>query len=85
MRTDEKAVCQSMSLPAQLARRVRKLAKIGKTSINRVLVELIETGIKSKEMEMLKFNELADLLTPTSGLIERKRIKEILARKTFGE
>ena len=85
MATKEKAVRQSVSLPARLARRVRSLAKNRKTSTNRVLVELIETGIESKEAEKTKFFELADQLSATSDPIEQKRIKEILARMTFGE
>jgi predicted DNA-binding protein len=85
MTTNEKAVRQSVSLPARLARRVRSLAKNRKTSTNRVLVELIETGIESKEAEKLRFFDLADQLSAASDPIERKRIKELLARMTFGE
>jgi hypothetical protein len=85
MSTMEKGVRQSVSLPARLARRVRTLAKNRKMSTNRVLVELIETGIESKEAERSRFFELADQLIATSDPAERKRIKEILARMTFGE
>ena len=85
MTTVEKPIRQSVSLPARLARRVRTLAKNRKSSTNRVLVELIETGIKSKEAEKSKFFELADQLSATSDPAERRRIKEILARMTFGE
>jgi hypothetical protein len=85
MTTSEKAVRQSVSLPARLARRVRTLAKNRKTSTNRVLVELIETGIESKESEKSRFFALADQLAATSDPAERKRIKDALARMTFGE
>jgi len=85
MTTAEKPIRQSVSLPARLARRVRTLAKNRKTSTNRVLVELIETGIESKESEKSRFFELADQLSATSDPTERERIKEILARMTFGE
>jgi hypothetical protein len=85
MATSEKVVRQSVSLPAHLARRVRTIAKNRKTSTNRVLVELIETGIESKEAEKLRFFDLADQLSATSDPVERKRIKELLARMTFGE
>jgi predicted DNA-binding protein len=85
MRTTDKAVRQSVSLPARLARRVRSLARNRKTSTNRVLVELIETGIESKEAEKSRFFDLADQLSATSDPVERKRIKEILARMTFGQ
>jgi predicted DNA-binding protein len=85
MKANEKPVRQSVSLPARLARRVRTLAKNRNTSTNRVLVELIETGIESKETEKSKFFDLADQLSATSDPAERKRIKETLARMTFGE
>jgi hypothetical protein len=85
MTTSKKAVRQSVSLPAPLARRVRTLAKNRKTSTNRVLVELIETGIESNEAEKSRFFDLADQLSATTDPVERKRIKEILARMTFGE
>jgi len=85
MATIENSVRQSVSLPARLARQVRTLAKKRKTSTNRVLVELIELGIESKEAEKSKFFDLADQLSSTSDPSERKRIKESLARMTFGE
>ena len=85
MTTSKKAVRQSVSLPPTLAKRVRSLAKNRKTSTNRVLVELIETGIESRESEKQRFFELADQLGAASDPAERKRIKETLARMTFGE
>ena len=48
-------------------------------------MELNEAGIDSKEAEKSKFFDLADQLTATSDPAERKRIKETLARMTFGE
>jgi predicted DNA-binding protein len=85
MTTADKPIRQSVSLPARLARRVRNLAKNRKTSTNRVLVELIETGIETKESEKSRFFDLADQLSASSDPAERKRIKEILARMTFGD
>jgi hypothetical protein len=85
MATIDKSVRQSISLPSRLARQVRALAKTRRTSANRVLVELIETGLESKEGEKRRFFELADQLTRSSDPSERKRIKEQLARMTFGE
>jgi hypothetical protein len=85
MASDEKPVRQSVSLPPRLARRVRTIAKNRRTSTNRVLVELIETGIESKEAERTRFFELADKLSASSDPVERKRTKQALARMTFGE
>jgi hypothetical protein len=61
------------------------LAKHQKTSANRVLVELIETGLESKEAEKRRFLELADQLGSSTNRAEQGRIKEELARLTFGE
>ena len=83
MTTIEKAVRQSISLPSRLAKRVKALAKVQRTSANRVLVELIETGLESKEAEKRRFFELADQLSASTDPEEQQRIKEELARMTF--
>ena len=85
MATREKPIRQSISLPAHLAKVVRALAQRQKTSANRVLVELIETGLESKEAERRRFFELADQLSTSTDRAEQRRIKEELARLTFGE
>ena len=85
MVTIEKPIRQSISLPSRLAKRVRALAKHQKTSANRVLVELIETGLESKEAEKQRFFELADQLGASTDRAEQQRLKEELAHLTFGE
>ena len=85
MATTEKAVRQSVSLPPPLARRVKALAKSRKVSSNRVLVDLVEAGLRSKEEERRKFLELADRLSKTTDAKEQQGLKEQLARMTFGE
>jgi hypothetical protein len=54
-------------------------------SANRVLVDLIEAGLHSKEAERQRFFELANRLTESADSAERQHIKEELARMTFGE
>lgn len=85
MATIEKTVRQSISLPPRLAKRVRALAKNQRTSANQVLVELIESGLDSKEAEKRRFFELAERLTASADPGEQQHIKEELARMTFGE
>ncbi len=85
MATMKKPTRQSISLPSRLAKRVKALAKHQKTSANRVLVELIETGLESKEAEKRRFFKLADQLSTSTDRAEQRRIKEELARLTFGE
>jgi hypothetical protein len=85
MGTIEKAVRQSVSLPSPLAKRVKALAKNRKVSSNRILVELVETGLRAKEEEKRRFFELADMLSTSTDAKEQQALKEQLARMTFGE
>ena len=85
MGTIEKAVRQSVSLPSPLAKRVKALAKNRKVSSNRILVELVEIGLRSKEEERRRFFELADRLSTSTDTKEQQKLKEQLARMTFGE
>ena len=81
----EKPVRQSVSLPARVARRVKLLAKTSNTSANRIIVDLIESGIEVREQERKRFFELADRLANSRNAEDQKRLKEELARLTFGE
>ena len=81
----EKVVRQSVSLSPALARRVRALAKRSRVSANRVLVDLIETGLDAREQEKKHFFELADRLATASDAAEQSRLKRELARMTFGD
>jgi metal-responsive CopG/Arc/MetJ family transcriptional regulator len=85
MSISEKPVRQSVTLPARVARRVNSLAKSGSTSANRVIVDLIESGIEAREHERKRFFDLADRLAHSRNAEEQKRLKEELARMTFGE
>src|SRR4030095_5570444 len=75
----EKSIRQSVSLPARIAKHVRLLARTQNTSANRVLVDLIEAGLDSKEREKQRFFELANRLVESADSAERQRIKEELA------
>ena len=85
MRNSEKPTRQSISLPPRVARRVKALARTQKTSANRVVVDLIEAGLEGQEQEKRRFLDLADRLARASTPEEEKRLKEELARMTFGE
>jgi hypothetical protein len=81
----ERQIRQSVSLPAHIAKRVHGLARTRKISVSRVVVDLIEAGIQAKEAEKHHFFSLADQLTKSDDPAERQRIKEELARMTFGD
>ena len=85
MSTADKTIRQSISLPARVARRVKSLAKTSSTSANRIIVDLIESGIEARERERKRFFELADRLARSRDTEEQKRLKEEMARMTFGE
>ncbi|HEX4959909.1 MAG TPA: hypothetical protein VF173_03655 [Thermoanaerobaculia bacterium] len=85
MSTVERPVRQSVSLSPGIAHRVKSLAKSSRTSANRILVELIESGLEAREHERKRFFELADRLARSSDPEEQIRLKEDLARMTFGE
>ena len=81
----EKSVRQSVTLPARVARRVKSLAKTSNMSANRIIVELIESGIEARQQERKRFLELADRLARSRDVAEQTRLKEELAVLTFGE
>jgi len=85
MPTAEKTVRQSVSLPVRVARRVKSLAQTSNTSTSRVITELIESGLDAREQEKQRFFEIADRLSRSRDPEEQKRLKEELARMTFGE
>lgn len=49
-----------------------------------MLVDLIEAGLQSKDAEKERFFSLVARLTEASDPAERERLKEELARMTFG-
>jgi predicted DNA-binding protein len=85
MSTADKLVRQSVSLPARVASRVKSLARTSGTSANRMIVELIESGLEAREQEKRRFFDLADRLARSRDPEEQKRLKEELARMTFGD
>jgi hypothetical protein len=84
MPTREKPIRTSVTLPVRVARHVRSLAKARRTSASRVLVDLVEAGLDARAAEKRRFLELADRLARSKVPAERARIKEELARLTFG-
>ena len=85
MNRAEPSVRQSVSLPSRVAKRVLALARTRKTSANRVLVDLIETGLEAKKAERERFLALAGRFKASSDPVESDRLREELARLIFGE
>ena len=77
-------VRQSVSLPSVVAKRVRAIAKRRKVSANRVLVDLIETGLQAKETQKERFLALARRFKESTAPVESERLREQLAQRIFG-
>src|SRR5713101_3142260 len=84
MRTQNKAVRQSVSLPAKVAAQVRTMARTRRLSANRMLVELIENGIEAEKQKQQEFFELAELFRSATDPEEVKRLGDRMGRMVFG-
>lgn len=85
MSAADRAVRQSVTLPPRVARRVRSLAKSRRTSASRVLVDLVEAGLAAADRERERFLDVAERLAQSTDAAEQARLKEELARLTFGD
>lgn len=85
MSTKTRTVRQSVSLPPTVAHRVRALARSRRTSASRVLADLVQSGLDSKEREKKYFLEVAEKLARARDPNQQKALKAELARLTFGE
>jgi hypothetical protein len=84
MATLGKAVRKSVALPLRTAKRVSALAKSQHTSANRVLVDLIEAGLQSREAEKQHYLGMVEKLATTTDPSAREQLKRELAELTFG-
>jgi hypothetical protein len=85
MATLNKTIRQSVSLPANVAAKVRSLARTRKLSSNRMIVELIENGIEAEKRKQQEFFELAEQFRNASDPKEAKRLGDKLGRMVFGD
>jgi hypothetical protein len=85
MASTPKVTRQSVTLPVATARRVKSLAKTRRRSASQVITELIETGLDAEEQKRRHFHSVADKLTKATDEDEVRRLKDELARLTFGE
>jgi predicted transcriptional regulator len=80
-----KQVRRSVTLPAQIAQQVDRLAKRRRLSDNRVLVELIEQGIAAEKQKESAFFKLAERFRSSQDPDEAKKLGDQLGRFVFGE
>ena len=84
MATRNRVVRQSVSLPANVAAQVRSLAKARKLSANRMLVELIESGMEAEKRKQQEFFDLAERFRAATDPDEVKRLGDQMGRMVFG-
>ncbi len=84
MKSTNRAVRQSVTLPAKTAAQVRRLAETRRVSSNRMLVELIENGIEAEKRKQQEFFELAERFRNATDPEEAKRLGDELGRIVFG-
>ena len=80
-----RAVRQSVSLPANVAAQVRGLAKARRLSANRMLVELIENGMEAEKRKHQEFFDLAERFRSATDPDEVKRLGDRMGRMVFGD
>lgn len=80
-----RVVRRSVSLSAEINKKVQVLAGRQKRSANRVLETLIEAGLEAKEAEKRRFFEVAERLRTSTDTSEIERSKKELARMIFGD
>jgi hypothetical protein len=85
MRTGNKAVRQSVSLPAKVAAQIRTMARTRRLSANRMLVELIENGIEAEKRKQQEFFDLAERFRSATDPEEVKRLGDQMGRMVFGD
>jgi hypothetical protein len=84
MRTANRAVRQSVTLPANVAAQVRRLAKARRLSANRMLLELIENGMEAEKRKQLEFFDLAERFRNATDPAEVERLGDQMGRMVFG-
>jgi hypothetical protein len=78
------AVRQSVTLPANVAAKLRRMAKSRRLSANRLLVELIESGMEAEARKQREFFDLAERFRGATDPEEVKRLGEQMGQMVFG-
>jgi hypothetical protein len=84
MKSKEKPVRQSVTLPPKVASQIRAMAKRRKLSANRMVVELLEEGIEARKNREKAFFELAERFRNASDPKEIEKLGDELGQMVFG-
>ena len=77
-------VRRSVTLPRWIAERIERIAENRRVSTNRVLVDLLEDAIRAYEQRRSEFMAIADRFQQSTDPVETEKLREELARMTFG-
>ena len=75
---------RSISLPTEMAQKIDTIAASRHVTGNRAIVDLLEDAITSYEQRRTAFLELADRFQKCTDPTETERLRDELARMTFG-
>jgi hypothetical protein len=75
---------RSISLPATVAEKIDTIAANRHVTSNRTIVDLLTDAIAAYEQRRTAFLELADRFQRSTDPAETERLREELARMTFG-
>jgi metal-responsive CopG/Arc/MetJ family transcriptional regulator len=75
---------RSISLPPQIAEKIDAIAASRHVSGNRVIIDLLTDAIAAYEQRRTAFLELADRFQKSTDPAETERLRDELARMTFG-
>jgi hypothetical protein len=78
------AVRRSISLPADMVEKIDAIAVSRRVSANRAIVDLLADAVASYEQRRTAFLALADRFQKSTDPAETERLREELARITFG-
>jgi hypothetical protein len=81
---EEPTVRRSISLPTDIAERIDSIAESRHVSGNRAIVDLLRDAVTAYEQRRTAFFELADRFQKSNDPAETERLREELARMTFG-
>ena len=84
MSVTRKVVRRSVTLPAHVAREIRRMAKTRRVSASHVLAELLEEGLEARKQKEKTFFDLAERFRGTTDPKEVQRLGDQLGRMVFG-
>jgi metal-responsive CopG/Arc/MetJ family transcriptional regulator len=78
-------VRRSVSLPTRVAEKIDAIASSRHVTGNRAIVDLLQDAIAAYDRRRREFLELADRFQRSKDPAETARLREELAKMTFGE